>query len=80
MSGFNHQIGRLFSVPRIEGQSVIDVGLRAMDYLSSYSWLLQLQAREASDNGKDGTEDLSAASPYSIDEPHLANYEKGGKK
>jgi hypothetical protein len=57
----------------------MDVGLRAMDYLSSYSTLQQLQAREASGNGEDGTEDLSAASPYSIDEPHPAIMKRGAR-
>jgi hypothetical protein len=60
----------------------MDVGLRAMDYLLSYSalqQLQQLQAREASGNGEDGTEDLSAASPYSIDEPHPAIMKRGAR-
>ena len=55
----------------------MDVGLRAMDYLSSYSSLQQLQVREASGNGEDGTEDLSVASPYSMDEPGLAIMKRG---
>lgn len=42
---------QVFRVPRIEGQSAMDVGLRAMDYLLSHSSLQQLQAREASGNG-----------------------------
>jgi hypothetical protein len=57
----------------------MDVGLRAMDYLLSYSTLQQLQAREASGNGEDGTEDLSAASPCSIDEPHPAIMKRGAR-
>lgn len=55
----------------------MDAGLRAMDYLSSYSSLQQLQARGASGNGEDGTGDLSAASPYSIGKPHLAIMKRG---
>ena len=57
----------------------MDVGLRAMDYSSSYSTLQQLQAREASGNGEDGTEDLCAGSPYNIDELHLAIMKRGAR-
>jgi hypothetical protein len=52
---------------RMEGQSARDVGLRAMDYLSSRSSLQQLQARELAENKQDGKGDLSAASPYGVD-------------
>ena len=52
---------------RAEGQSARDLGLRAMDYLSSRSSLQQLQAREVAENGEYGREDLGAASPYSVD-------------
>lgn len=52
---------------RMEGQSAKNVGLRAMDYLSSRSSPQQLQARESAGDDREGTEDLSAALPYSVD-------------
>lgn len=50
-----------------EAQYARDVGLRAMDYLSSRSLMQQLQARDRTENGKGENVDLSAASPYSVD-------------
>jgi len=49
-----------------ETQSARDVGLRAMDYLSSRSSLQQLQAREMADNRGQERGELRAASPYSV--------------
>ncbi len=51
----------------VQAQSARDIGLRAMDYLSSRSSMQKLQARDVTQDGEEGDVDLSAASPYSVD-------------